>query len=141
MQKPREEASLRCGFPWLRTHKQTSTPKRVAFTSERQHCGILGFSQVGIMEPPSGFTSWWRSFPRVDSSHSLLTLPAVSAKETPSAFLRQPIVTTGRFVAFAPHVTRGLQTAIVSGVRHNSSSLASALNGETILQRKRLRCF
>ena len=64
-----------------------------------------------------------------------------AAKETPSAFLRQPIVTTGRFVAFAPHVTRGLQTAIVSGVRHNSSSLASALNGETILQRKRLRCF
>ena len=45
------------------------------------------------------------------------------------------IVTTGRFVAFAPHVTRGLQTAIVSGVRHNASELASALTGETILQR------
>ena len=28
--------------------------------------------------------------------------------------------------------------AIVSGVRHNASELASALTGETILQRKRL---
>jgi hypothetical protein len=51
------------------------------------------------------------------------------------------ILSTGRFVAFAPHVTRGLQTAIVSGVRHNASELASALTGETILQRKRLRRF
>jgi len=93
------------------------------------------------MEPPSGFTSWKRSLPRVDSSLSLLTLPAVSTKETPSAFLIQTILSTGRFVAFAPHVTRGLQTAIVSGVRHNASELASALTGETILQRKRLRRF
>ena len=76
--KPREEASLRCGFPWIRAHTEAQPRSGL-------HCSDDAF--VADMEPSSGFTPWGRSFPRVDSSLSLLTLPAVSTNETPSAFL------------------------------------------------------
>jgi hypothetical protein len=68
--KPREEASLRCGFPWIRAHTEAQPRSGL-------HCSDDAF--VADMEPPSGF-------------------------ERPR---RHPPTSTGRFVAFAPHVTRG----------------------------------